>query len=58
VQMSQLHNLAAVPIENFPVLARETGEWWPLLTVETEMNGDSRSKNERGPSLVGLLGFS
>jgi hypothetical protein len=36
---------------------RETREGWPpLLTVETEVNGDSRSTNERGPSLVGLLG--
>ncbi len=26
---------------------------WPLLTVETEVNGDSKSTNERGPSLVG-----
>ncbi len=25
---------------------------WPLLTVETEVNGDSKSTNERGPSLV------
>ncbi len=24
------------------VRARETREWWPLLTVETEANGDSR----------------
>ncbi len=24
-----------------------------LLTVETEVNGDSKSTNERGPSLVG-----
>jgi hypothetical protein len=30
----------------------------PLLTVETEVNGDSKSANERGPSLVGLLGLS
>ncbi len=28
------------------------GEGWPLLTVETEANGDSKSTNERGPSLV------
>ncbi len=31
---------------------------WPLLTVETEMNGDSKSTNERGPSLIGSLGLS
>jgi hypothetical protein len=29
---------------------------WPLLTVETETNGDSKSTYERGPSLVGSLG--
>jgi hypothetical protein len=34
---------------------RETREGWPLLTVETERNGDSRSTNERSPSLVGSL---
>jgi hypothetical protein len=26
---------------------RETREGWPLLTVETEMNGDSKSTNEK-----------
>ena len=31
----------------------ETG--WPPLTAETEVNEDSKSSNERGPSLVGLL---
>ncbi len=30
----------------------------PLPTVETEVNGDSKSTNERGPSLVGSLGSS
>jgi hypothetical protein len=34
---------------------RETREGWPLLTVETEVNRDSKSANERGPSLVGLV---
>ncbi len=28
----------------------------PLLTVETELDGDSKRTNERGPFLVGLLG--
>jgi hypothetical protein len=37
---------------------RETREGWPLLPVETEANGDTKSTNERGPSLVGLLGSS
>jgi hypothetical protein len=31
------------------VLIRETREGWPLLTVETEVIGDSKSTNERGP---------
>ena len=34
---------------------RETRDGWPLLTVETDVNGDSKSTNERGPSLVGSL---
>jgi hypothetical protein len=29
-----------------------------MLTVETEVNGDSKSTNERGPSLVGSLGLT
>ncbi len=41
-----------------PGASRETGEGWPLLTVETEVNGDSKSTNERGPFLVGSFGFS
>jgi hypothetical protein len=28
----------------------------PLLTVETDVNGDSKSTNQRGPSLVGSEG--
>jgi hypothetical protein len=35
-----------------------TVEGWPLPTVETEANGDSRSPYERGPYLVGSLGSS
>ncbi len=31
---------------------------WPLLTVETEVNGDSKSTNEGDPSLVGSLDLS
>jgi hypothetical protein len=34
----------------------QTRQGWPLLTVETEANGDSRSTYKRDPSLVGLLG--
>jgi hypothetical protein len=41
------------------VNARETREGWPLLIVEAEVNGDSKStKEKRGPSLVGSLGLS
>ncbi len=46
-----LENLTA----NAKVATTETREGWPLLTVETETNGHSRSTNERGPSLVGSL---
>jgi hypothetical protein len=35
---------------------RETREGWPLLTVETEANGDLWSKIQRSPSLVDSLG--
>jgi hypothetical protein len=31
-------------------------EGWPLLTVETEVHGDSRNTNEMDPFLVGSLG--
>jgi hypothetical protein len=34
------------------VLARETRVGRPLLTVETEVNGDSKRTNERGLRLV------
>jgi hypothetical protein len=34
---------------------RETREGWPLLTVETELNGDSKRTNERDPFLVRSL---
>ncbi len=30
----------------------ESREVWPLLTVETDVNGESKSTNERDPSLV------
>ncbi len=30
----------------------------PWLAVETEVNGDTKRTNERGPSLVGSLGLS
>jgi hypothetical protein len=46
------------PIQPFIIQTRQTREEWPLLTVETEANGDLGSTNERGPSLVGSLGLS
>jgi hypothetical protein len=38
----------------------ETIEGWSLMTVETGVNGDSKStnENERGPSMVGFLVLS
>jgi hypothetical protein len=36
---------------------RETREGWPLLAVETEVNGNSKRTNERSPFLVGSLGL-
>ncbi len=36
----------------FNASTRETREKWPLLTVETEINGYSNRTNERGPFLV------
>ncbi len=35
---------------------REKKEGWPLMTIETEANGDLWFTYERGPSLVGSLG--
>jgi hypothetical protein len=40
------------------VRLKETTERWPLPTIETEVNGDSGSPYEMGPSLVGSLGLS
>ncbi len=34
-------------------MARETREGWPLVAISTEVNGNSRSSYERGPSLIG-----
>ncbi len=53
-------------MQSFRGATRETGEGWPLLTVETEANGDSKSTNERGhlswalscPALAALVGPS
>jgi hypothetical protein len=39
-------------------VAKETREGWPLLTVETEVKGDSKRTNDRVPSLVDSLDLS
>jgi hypothetical protein len=39
------------------VETRETREGLPLLTVETEVNGDSKSTNEKDPFLDGFVGL-
>ncbi len=39
-------------------IKRENREGWPLLNVETEVNGDSKRTNDRVLSLVGLLDSS
>ncbi len=36
---------------------RVTREGWPLLTVETEVNGDSKGTNQRGPSSGWFFGL-
>jgi hypothetical protein len=36
----------------------QQGKWWLVPDSETEVNGDSRSTFDRGPSLVGSLGSS
>jgi hypothetical protein len=46
------------PFISAEVTSRETKEGWPLLTVETEMNRDSKSTNERGPFLAVSSGLS
>jgi hypothetical protein len=46
---------------NFPfkgIWPRETREGWPLLTVETEVDENSKGTNERGTFMVGSLGLS
>jgi hypothetical protein len=39
------------------VIIRKTREGWPLLTVETKANWDSKSTNERGSFLVWFVGL-
>jgi hypothetical protein len=46
---------SSIDLSNSFVGDREAREGWPLPTVETQINGDSKSTNERGKSLVGSL---
>jgi hypothetical protein len=61
---ARLHGLAGQSLDFLyfycfsMVRPRETREGWPLLTIETEKNGDSQSTNQRGSSLVGSLSLS
>jgi hypothetical protein len=43
-------------LKEYKAVPYETREGWPLLTVETEANGNSWRTHGRGPSLVGSLG--
>ncbi len=49
---NSVRNVRHSPNQTF-LATRETREGWPLLTVETEVNGDSKSTNEMGSSFVG-----
>jgi hypothetical protein len=51
--MSRIPNIPAWAEMKTRLTTRETREGWPVLTVETEVNRDSKSANERGPSFVG-----
>ncbi len=50
---NEYHTFSVVLI----VETRETREGWPLLTVETEVNGDSKSTNAICPSMMGSSGL-
>jgi hypothetical protein len=50
-----MESLSLIFVEQEKQVTRDTREGWPLLTVEIEANGDSKSTNDRGPSLVGSL---
>ncbi len=43
-------------VNGFPSSADISMMIVPLLTVETDVNGDSKITNERGPSLAALVG--
>ncbi len=39
------------------VESRKVTEWWPLLTIEIEVNGNSKSTNERGSFFGWFVGL-
>jgi hypothetical protein len=51
-------DMGAISSISFVYTTRDTRERWPLLTVGTEVNGDSKSTNERDTSLVCSFGVS
>jgi hypothetical protein len=51
------HSLCCHNFSGF-LAGRETREGWPLLTVETEVNGNSKRQMKRGSFLVGSLSLS
>jgi hypothetical protein len=53
-----MESFSLIFVERDKWVIRETREGWPLVTVEIEANGDSKSTNDRGPSLVGSLDSS
>ncbi len=56
---SYLYSPSAIPCHNFLgfLAGRETREVWPLLTVNTEVNGNSKRTNEKGIFLGWFIGL-
>jgi hypothetical protein len=53
----RLVSLVQSPFLFYLVQSRETREGWPLLTVETDVNGDSKSTNEKRSILGWFVGL-
>ncbi len=53
-----IRNAQSLPLLKPTSVCIREKEGWPLLTVDTEVNGDSKRTNERCPFLVGSLGLS
>ncbi len=58
VNITSLQPTANVNVGHLTTVHRETRVEWPLPTVETEMNGDSKSTNERGSFLCWFVGYT